>query len=102
LNAALFSCALALRTVLFVADFHALHSANVIGWPFLSDTLALSAVGTVIGIVACWRAIAIAQPTGFSLRCAQAALVVNCLLGPSAFFWVFVFPHYFMRGVNFD
>jgi len=34
-NALSFAVALVARTALFVSDFHAMHSANVIGFPFL-------------------------------------------------------------------
>lgn len=101
-NALSFAIALIARTALFVSDFHAIHSANVIGFPFLGNMLILSASGTLIGVIFSLAAYERVRRTKIGLSQANIALAYNCLLLPLAFFLVFIFPHYFMHGVDFD
>jgi hypothetical protein len=103
ISAGLFAAALAGRTVVFMLDFHVRHSgANVIGWPFVGDMLLLALAGTAIGVFFSARAFVIAERANDGIRRAQIALALNCLLIPLASFLVFVFPRFFISGVNFD
>ncbi|RYG62478.1 hypothetical protein EON80_23045 [bacterium] len=101
-NALVFALAMVGRTLLFVSNFHALGSANVIGWPFAAALFFLAFVGTIIGIVASIWAVVVARKTNMAWRPALLAMGLNGLLLPLAYFLTFIIPFRFMSGVSFD
>ena len=97
-------CALALvaRTIFFAFEFHNLHSANVIGWPFAFAMFKLALLGTIIGVPLSGFALHSAEREHQERKLAQVGLALNCLLLPLAFFLVFPFPYIFLHSINFD